>query len=188
MATEAKFPHITVRLDDRDGDAYAVLGRVMKALRIGGVSIADVDQYLFEATNGDYAHLLRTTMQWVSVIDGSGNRVGHGVTLPPPRRRLLTSRKIIPALLLAMTLGGCVTDNNAEPVVMLSDEQAFTRARKAILAAAKEPASVKFGERMYQKVANNFLVKWKPTPIVCGTVNGRNSFAATPALNYSPSC
>jgi len=83
MATEAKFPHITVRLNCDDGDAYAVLGRVIKALRIGGVSITDVDKYLLEATNGDYAHLLRTTTQWVSVIDGSGNPVSHGVTLPP---------------------------------------------------------------------------------------------------------
>jgi len=83
---------------------------------------ANVDKYLLEATNGDYAHLLHTTMQWVSVIDGSGNRVGHGVTLPPPRRRLLTSRKIIPALLLAMTLGGRVTDDNVAPTAQIRDD------------------------------------------------------------------
>jgi hypothetical protein len=68
--------------------------------------------------------LLRTTLQWVSVIDGSGNRVSHAVTLPPPRRRLLRSRKIIPALLLAMTLGGCSEASaQSQPCKTIADDK-----------------------------------------------------------------
>lgn len=44
-----------------------ILGRVSGALKKNGVSREEVDKYIAEATDGDYDHLLRTTMEWVSV-------------------------------------------------------------------------------------------------------------------------
>ena len=50
-----------------DGNAFAILGRVQRALRKGGVEEAEVQSFLREATADDYDHLLQTVMAWVSV-------------------------------------------------------------------------------------------------------------------------
>lgn len=63
--SEIKYPNIKVKLIGEDGNAFAILGRTIEALRRGGVSKADQDAYYAEATSGDYGHLLRTTMKWV---------------------------------------------------------------------------------------------------------------------------
>ena len=39
----------------------------MDALRRAGVPASEVRQYLDEATEGDYHHLLETTVRWVEV-------------------------------------------------------------------------------------------------------------------------
>jgi hypothetical protein len=62
-----KYPHITVQLTNEDGNAFAVLGRVNRALRQAGVSQAERDAFLQEATAGDYDRLLQTVMRWVEV-------------------------------------------------------------------------------------------------------------------------
>jgi len=63
----AKYNHVIVKLVGEDGNAFAVLGRVSKALRRGGVSESIVEAFRNEATTGDYDHLLQTVMDWVSV-------------------------------------------------------------------------------------------------------------------------
>lgn len=62
-----KFPDVTVKLIGQDGNAFAVLGLTMKALRRAGVSQADIDAFRAEATSGDYNHLLGTVMATVEV-------------------------------------------------------------------------------------------------------------------------
>lgn len=62
-----KYPEITVKLIGRDGNAFAILGTVRKALQRGGVSSADIDTFMDEAQSGDYNHLLQTVMTWVEV-------------------------------------------------------------------------------------------------------------------------
>ena len=62
-----KYAHVIVRLIEEDGNAFAILGRVSKALRRGGVSESIVEAFREEATAGDYDHLLRTVNRWVSV-------------------------------------------------------------------------------------------------------------------------
>jgi len=62
-----KFPDVEVELIGHDGNAFVVLGRVMKALRRAGVSKEDRDMYREEATSGDYNNLLAVTMATVSV-------------------------------------------------------------------------------------------------------------------------
>lgn len=64
---EPKYPDVEVQLAGEDGNAYAILGRVMRALRRAGAGDADVAAFHTEATSGDYDHLLQTCMRWVDV-------------------------------------------------------------------------------------------------------------------------
>ena len=57
--------NIKVKLVGEDGNAFAIMGRVLKAMRRGGVSKEVMDQYKKEATSGDYDHLLCVTMEYV---------------------------------------------------------------------------------------------------------------------------
>ena len=62
---DVKYPDIEVEL--WDGNAFAIIGSVTKALRRSGVSREEIDQYCEESMSGDYDNLLRTTMKWVTV-------------------------------------------------------------------------------------------------------------------------
>lgn len=62
-----KYPEIEVQLSGRDGNAFAIMGAVEKALRKGGISQDEISTYLKESMSGDYDNLLRTAMSWVSV-------------------------------------------------------------------------------------------------------------------------
>ena len=65
--TTIKYPEITVQLSGADGNAFAVVANVSKALRQADVSAADIGLYVSESMSGDYDHLLRTAMAWVNV-------------------------------------------------------------------------------------------------------------------------
>lgn len=67
VADEPRYPEITVRLVGEDGNAFAIMGRVQRALRRAGVSNDVIAEYRKEATESDYDHMLRTTMRWVDV-------------------------------------------------------------------------------------------------------------------------
>jgi hypothetical protein len=56
-----------VKLIGEDGNAFAIMGRVIKALRRAGADKEYMDQYTNEATSGDYDNLLATTMKYVVV-------------------------------------------------------------------------------------------------------------------------
>jgi hypothetical protein len=60
-----KFPHVKVRLFAKD-NAFAILGRTIKAMRSAGVEQAEIDTYIKQATSGDYKKLLAVTTQWIS--------------------------------------------------------------------------------------------------------------------------
>ena len=51
-----------VRLAGEDGNAFAILGRVRRAMRVAGWPKAAIDAFLAEATSGDYDHLLATVL------------------------------------------------------------------------------------------------------------------------------
>lgn len=63
---DIKYPEVNVPLVGEDGNAFAILGRVQKAMRRAGVPKEELDAYFAEATSGDYDHLLRVTMEWVN--------------------------------------------------------------------------------------------------------------------------
>lgn len=62
-----KYPDIQVKLVGEDGNAFSILARVCGALRRNGVSREEVDEFITEATSGDYEHLIGTCLQWVRV-------------------------------------------------------------------------------------------------------------------------
>jgi len=57
----------TVKLIGRDGNAFSIMGRVKKALMRNGADKKYIDQYLSEATSGDYDHLQSVSMEYVNV-------------------------------------------------------------------------------------------------------------------------
>jgi hypothetical protein len=62
-----KYPDIVMQLTGTDGNAFAVLGRVSRALRRAQVPEAERQAFMAEATQGDYHELLQTVMRWVEV-------------------------------------------------------------------------------------------------------------------------
>jgi len=63
---EVRHPEVEVCLVGEDGNAFAILGRVQRALRHAGVPKEERDAFMQEATSGDYEHLLQTCLRWVS--------------------------------------------------------------------------------------------------------------------------
>ncbi len=57
----------TVKLIGRDGNAFSIMGCVKQALKRAGADKEYIDQYLSEATSGDYDHLLVVSMGYVNV-------------------------------------------------------------------------------------------------------------------------
>ncbi len=55
-----------VRLTGESGDAFAIIGKVSKALKKAGFR-AEAIRFIKEAMSGDYDHLLRTAMEYVEV-------------------------------------------------------------------------------------------------------------------------
>jgi hypothetical protein len=70
MKHTTRHPEINVKMVGEDGNAFAILARVRRALLDGGVSKTEVKAFMDEATSGDHDHLLVTVMNWVDV-DGS---------------------------------------------------------------------------------------------------------------------
>lgn len=64
--SNVKYPDVNVRLVGEDGNAFAIMGRVSKAMKSAGIPKSEVSAYMAEATSGDYSNLLRTTMDWVT--------------------------------------------------------------------------------------------------------------------------
>jgi len=62
-----KYPEVEVKLVGTDGNAFALISVVRKALKKAGVSKEEITEFFDEATNDDYNHLLRTCMAWVNV-------------------------------------------------------------------------------------------------------------------------
>jgi hypothetical protein len=62
-----KYPDIEVQLSNNDGNAFAIIGRIRKALKRAGVSSDECDNFTNEATSGDYDNVLQTAIRWVNI-------------------------------------------------------------------------------------------------------------------------
>ena len=65
---ETKYPDVEVELLGQDGNAYAILGAVRRAMRRHNVDEDEIEMYLEEAKSGDYDNLLAVTQEYVTVV------------------------------------------------------------------------------------------------------------------------
>ena len=56
-----------VKLVGEDGNAFAIIGRVTRALRQTGADKEYINQFQKEATSGDYDNVLQTAMKYADV-------------------------------------------------------------------------------------------------------------------------
>ena len=61
-----RHPDVEVPLSGEDGNAFAIMGRTVRAMRAAGVPTADTEAFMAECNAGDYDHLLQTVMATVS--------------------------------------------------------------------------------------------------------------------------
>lgn len=64
---DVRYPDVSVKLIGENGNAFAILNSVTKALKRAGVSVEEIAQFKSEAMSGDYNNLLRVCMDWVEV-------------------------------------------------------------------------------------------------------------------------
>jgi hypothetical protein len=67
MIDAPKYPDVHVRLIGEDGNGFAIVGRVQKAMRKAGIGEDEIDLFRKEAFSGSYDKLLQTSIDWVDV-------------------------------------------------------------------------------------------------------------------------
>lgn len=66
---EPKYPQIEVQLSDEDGNVFSIIGRVVKAMRRGGVPAEEISAYQREVMASEsYDKALQSTMSWVATL------------------------------------------------------------------------------------------------------------------------
>lgn len=64
---DIKYPKIKVKLTHRDGNAFAILGKMREAFCKHKLPKEEIDNFMKESMSGDYDHLLRTCIAWVNI-------------------------------------------------------------------------------------------------------------------------
>jgi len=67
MSKKVKHPEIEVALTGESGNAFAILGEVRRAMKKAKLPKEEQDQFMKEATSGNYDHLLETCMNWFTI-------------------------------------------------------------------------------------------------------------------------
>ena len=62
------FPEVEADLSNCDGNVFAVIGTVKKAMKRARIDQEAIDAFQAEATSGDYDHALQTCMRTVDVV------------------------------------------------------------------------------------------------------------------------
>ena len=57
----------TVKLTGEDGNAFAIMGTVSRALRNAGLPKEHIDKYIKESTSGDYNNLMRVAHKYANI-------------------------------------------------------------------------------------------------------------------------
>ena len=65
--TDIKYPEITVKIIGANGNAFCILGICTREMKKHKLPQAEIDNFMTEATSGDYNHLLCTVMNWFNV-------------------------------------------------------------------------------------------------------------------------
>jgi hypothetical protein len=63
-----KYPNINIQmdLDGPDGNAFAIMGRVQRALKQAGATEQELAQYSMDSMCGDYDNLIAAQSKWVN--------------------------------------------------------------------------------------------------------------------------
>jgi len=64
---EPKYPKIKVKLTGKNGNAWNLLGVMSKAMKKAKLPKEEICLFTTQAMSGNYDHLLRTCMEWVTV-------------------------------------------------------------------------------------------------------------------------
>ena len=59
-----KYPEVQFQLVGIDGNAFSILGTAQKFARKAGLSKEQIEEYVNEATSGDYNNVISTTMNY----------------------------------------------------------------------------------------------------------------------------
>jgi hypothetical protein len=67
-AKAPKYPNIVISIDlnSPDGNAFAILSTVQKALRNAGATKEELTQYSMDSMSGDYDNLIAAQSKWVN--------------------------------------------------------------------------------------------------------------------------
>lgn len=63
---QPKYPDIQIELVGTDSNAFAILGKVNRAIR-GKIPKNEMAEFQKEAMSGDYDNLLQTCMKWFNI-------------------------------------------------------------------------------------------------------------------------
>ena len=67
-STTPRFPNVHVQLSGQDGNVFAIIGRVRRALLKAGATQEQVDSFWAEVSNAhSYDEVLAVVMRWVDV-------------------------------------------------------------------------------------------------------------------------
>jgi len=59
-----KYPEVQFQLVGIDGNAFSILGKAQREARRAGLSKEQIEEYINEATSGDYNNVISTTMKF----------------------------------------------------------------------------------------------------------------------------
>ncbi|MBQ7659501.1 MAG: hypothetical protein IJS26_01985 [Alphaproteobacteria bacterium] len=65
--SDVKYPDITVKIIGANGNAFCILGICTREMRRHKLPQSEIDNFMSEATHGDYNHLLCVVMNWFNV-------------------------------------------------------------------------------------------------------------------------
>lgn len=60
--------NLKVKLIGEDGNVFYILGKVLLALKKGGYNKKFQDEFIKEATSGDYNHVIATINDYVEIL------------------------------------------------------------------------------------------------------------------------
>ena len=66
--TKVEYPEVVVQLTGNDGNAFAIMSAVRKAMRHHDVPDFRIEQCIDQMMSGDYDNLLQVALRWVTVL------------------------------------------------------------------------------------------------------------------------
>ena len=68
--SDIKYPEVQFQITDADPNAFGIMGLAQKAARKAGLTKDQIEEYIEEATSGDYNNVISTTMKYFVTCGG----------------------------------------------------------------------------------------------------------------------